>query len=119
MQDRTINNALVALLRVGGEQADLARQLMALRGVPVPRHLHDRPLSRGRCRRIVLDALQDGPKTVRQVGERIAERVPGITARQAGNRAYQALLRLEAAGQVRCDVGVWEGLELRQIIKAT
>lgn len=107
MQDRPINNALVALLRLGGEQAELARQLMALRGVPAPCFMQDRPLGRGRCRRIVLDALQDGPKTAREVGELVQAHVPGISARSAANRAYQALLRLEEAGQVRCEAGVW------------
>src|SRR6056297_2510421 len=107
MQDRTIDNALLALLRVEGEQAELARRLLALRGVPLPHFMQDRPLSRGKCSRMVLAALQDGPKACGEVGERIRAQVPGITARRANNRAYQALLRLEAKGLVRREGRVW------------
>jgi hypothetical protein len=87
--------------------AELARRLMALRGVRIPCFMQDRPLARGRCRKIVLAALQDGPKTVGEVGELLQAHAPGISARSAANRAYHALLRLEKAGQVRCEAGVW------------
>lgn len=107
MQDRTINNALIAVYRAGGEQAKIAAQLMAMRGVPIPARLHDRPLSRGKCRSLVLAALKDGPKTASQIGALLGSHVPGVTARGAANRAYQALLRLEAAGKVERDGRLW------------
>lgn len=45
MQDRTINNALLALYRKG-EGMEHVEALMAMRGVQKPAIMHDRPLSR-------------------------------------------------------------------------
>jgi hypothetical protein len=107
MQDRTINNALVAVYRAGGDQAKIAAQLMALRGVPIPPRIYDRPLSRGKCRSLVLAALKDGPKTTGQIGKIVQTHVTGITQTAAANRAYQALLRLEEMGRVEQDRRLW------------
>jgi hypothetical protein len=56
MQDRTINNALLALYRTG-DAREHVEALMALRGVDRPKCVHDRQLSRGKCKRIVMAAL--------------------------------------------------------------
>ena len=73
MQDRTIDNALLALHRRGGEQADLARAILALRGVPLPRHVRDRPLVRGRRKHLMLAALADRPATTLEAAEWVKE----------------------------------------------
>lgn len=108
MQDRTIDNALLALHRKGGEQADLARRILALRGVSLPRHLHDRPLVRGQCKRLMLAALSAGPMTTLEALEWVLAAVPGITRESAYQRAYLALLRLEDAGKLRRDGRIWQ-----------
>jgi hypothetical protein len=43
MQDKTINNALLALYRTGEARVHVDA-LMALRGIPAPKCVHDRPL---------------------------------------------------------------------------
>ena len=108
MQDKTINNALLALWRTG-EAREHVEALMALRGVDQPCRIHDRPLSRGKCKRIVLGCL---PCTASQAGETIQQHLAGVTRKAASNRAYQALLRLEAKGVVVRDFGP-EGCLLR------
>lgn len=75
---------------------------MALRGVNKPKRVHDRQLSRGKCKRIVLTCL---PCTTAQAGEAVQGYLDGLTRRMANNRAYQALLRLEAKECVVRDDG--------------
>lgn len=107
MQDRTIDNALLALHRRGGEQAALARKILALRGIPLPKAIHNRPLSRGRCTRLMLAALGAGPMTTLEAREWVLAAVPGISKASAYQRAFLALLRLERAGVVRREGRVW------------
>ena len=104
MQDRTINNALLALYRAGGEQAELAKPLLAHRGVPIPARIHDRPLSRGKCRRLMLAIL---PCTTSEAADAVQAALPGVSRRSANQRAYMALKRLEADRLLRCVDGVW------------
>ncbi len=101
MQDRTINNALLALRRQGGAQAHMAEALLILRDVPVPRVRQVQQLKRSQAGRVIVAALADGPMTASQLGEVILCLRPGITVHSANNRVYQALLRLEAKGVVR------------------
>lgn len=108
MQDRTINNALLALRKEGGTQGKLAEVLLDMRGVPVPVYYQDQPLYRGGTKRIVLDTLSDGPKSTQEFGSAIRQVRPDISARAAANRAYQALLRLEETGLVRREGRVWK-----------
>lgn len=103
MQNRTINNALLALWR-SGEAREHVEAIMALRGVEKPVRVHDRPLSRGGCRRIVMDCL---PCTTAEAGDVIQARVDGITRKAANNRAYCALVRLEDQSAVVRVSGVW------------
>ena len=107
MQDRTIDNALLALCRKGGEQAALARQILVMRGAPLPKVIHDRPLSRGRCARLMLAALSAGPITTLEAREWVLAAVPGVSGASAYQRAFLALLRLERAGMVRREGQVW------------
>ena len=105
MQDRTINNALLALRREGGEVQVLAEQLLALRDIPLPRCIHDRPLPRGACKRLALSLL---PCTSSVVADAIQQRLPGVSRKSAVQRAYMALIRLESSGLVRRDGRVWK-----------
>jgi len=101
MQDKTINNALLALYRTG-EAREHVEALLALRGVDKPVKLHDRPLSRGRCRRVVTACL---PCTTSQAADAIQATVSGITRKSAMHRAYMALCRLRDSGRVVQDFG--------------
>lgn len=103
MQDKTINNALIALCRRGDDQSALARDLLALRGVPVP-VFQDRPANRRAMRRLVLSMM---PCTTSDVASALQEALPGISRRRAVHRAYMALRRLEDVGLVGRDGRVW------------
>lgn len=108
MQDRTINNALRALCKAGGEQGDLAGRLLVMRGVDMPNPARDRPLQKGGCRRLMLDALRNGPQTTAELALVVQGAVPGISSRRAYHRAYMALYRLREAGLVGRDGRVWK-----------
>jgi hypothetical protein len=113
MQDRTINNALLALHR----QISLAKTdglehveaLMRLRNLPPPVRYQKNPLARGKTQAIILSELQTGPKTTRQLGSAILVVRPGQTLREAANRSYQALLRMQGKGLVCREGGKWKG----------
>ncbi|MEQ9259832.1 MAG: hypothetical protein RIG84_12110 [Roseovarius sp.] len=107
MQDKTIDNALLALRRQGGTQGKLAEVLLDMRGVQMPAVYHDQPLSRGGTKRIIMDRLRERPQTAPELTEAIREVRPHIARRDAYNRAYQALLRLEEKGVVRREGRVW------------
>lgn len=103
MQDRTINNALLALYRAG-EGLEHVEALMAMRGVEKPIRMLDRPLSRGKCKRLALSLL---PCTSSKIADAIQEAVPGISRKSACQRAYMTLTRLENRGMVRREGRVW------------
>ena len=107
MQDKTIDNGLRAIWRIGGEQADLAERLLILRDAKLPKFRRDRPLNKGGCRKIVLGMLADGPITSSQVADRLQELLGGIGRRSAINRAYMCLLRLERNGVVVREGRLW------------
>lgn len=48
MQDKTVNNALLALRRQGGPEGKLAEVLLDMRGVEWGRWVQDKPLKRGK-----------------------------------------------------------------------
>jgi hypothetical protein len=96
MQDKTVNNALMALHRTGEARVHID-VLMALRGFPEPKCVHDRSLVRGKCKRLALFLL---PCTTSVVADATQRELPDMTRTSAVNRAYQALLRLEEKGMV-------------------
>ena len=98
MQDRTINNALRAIYRKGGDQGKIAQTLLIARNVPIPRMAQNQPLRRGQTKAIVLSALAGGPKTTGQIGCEVAKLRPALTPKQATQRAYMALERLRVGG---------------------
>ncbi len=107
MQDRTINNALLALRREGGSQAKLADVLLEMRGIPLP-VMQFEPMARGEAARLVLGELKRGPVTCPQIADLIGIDRPDLPRRYALHRAYMALKRLEAKGRVRECGGVWK-----------
>ena len=106
MQDRTIDNALLALRRQGGSQAKLADVILELRGIPLP-VIQNEPMRRGEAARLVLNELKRGPVTCPQIADLIAIDRPDLPRRYALHRAYMALKRLEAKGLVWDDKPVW------------
>ena len=107
MQDKTINNAILALYRQGGDGMEHVKALMELRGLKPQRYYHRDPFRRGECKRVVLALLSEGPCTSSRLAERIQELKPGVTRRRAIHRAYMALVRLEGKGLVRREGRVW------------
>lgn len=107
MQDKTINNALLALRKQGGAQGKLAEVLLDMRGIPMPSCYQHLPLRRGAAKHLALEMLREGPKTTQEIGKEILHLRPEISQRDASNRAYQALLRLKDKGIVRRDGRAW------------
>ena len=100
MQDRTINNALRALYRKGGDQGQIAATMLIARNVLLPRMGQNQPFRRGQTKAIVLASLADGPKTTGQIGQEVAKQRPTLTPKQATQRAYMGLVRLRVIGVV-------------------
>ena len=113
MQDKSIDGALLALrkqiIRGQGDGLDHVEALLRLRGVDMPYVCPKRVnvARRGEAQRIALDALRDGPKTLREVAAYMAERRPGVSPEAALPRAGLALNKLRKAGAVRRDGRVW------------
>ncbi|WP_136634948.1 hypothetical protein [Pseudooceanicola onchidii] len=97
MQDKTINNALLALrkqiIREGGDGLDHVEALLAMRGVDMPRVLIA-TARRGEMGRMVLDALRDGPKTRAQLVEYIGALRPDVPTDRLYWRVDGALSKL-------------------------
>ena len=114
MQDKTINNALLALrkqiIRSNGARLEHVEALLEARGVPTPRVMPAKrqdAARRGHMSLIVLDALRDGPKPAIQVTAHVAPRRPEITPEAAKQRTSQCLTKLKVRGLVALDGLVW------------
>lgn len=105
MQDKTINNALLALRKQGGQQGKLADVLLDMRGVDAPRYYQNKPAKRGHSARFVMGALKDGPKTCPEIADMLDR--PDLTRKYQLQRVHNALLRLEVKGLVRHEGRVW------------
>lgn len=105
MQDKTINNALLALRKVGGQQGKLAEVLLDMRGVELPKYYQTKPAKRGQAARFVLNALRDGPKTCPEIADMLDR--PDLGRKYQIQRVYMALVRLEAKRVVRREGRVW------------
>lgn len=101
MQDKTTNNALLALYRTG-EARHNVEAIMDLCGVDRPQRMHDRPLRTGKRKRIVLAIL---PCTTSDVADVIQAELVGVSRKSAEQRAYMALCRLRDSGHVVQDFG--------------
>jgi hypothetical protein len=109
MQDRTIDNALIALHKAGGEQADLARQLLRMRGIEPPRLVSrcDDPFRRNHMRGAILEALIDGPKTGPEIVWHVMRYRDGWTFKDAQRRVSTALTKMKLTAIVRREGRVW------------
>ena len=105
MQDRSIDNALLALRKQGGQQGKLAEVLLEMRGIDVSMRYQERPAKRGETARFVLSMLKSGPKTCPEITDALDR--PDIRRSQKLQRVYMALVRLEAKGMVRREGRVW------------
>lgn len=110
MQNKTIDNAIRALCKAGGEQGELAGRLLVMRGIDLPEpSRYPKNAARHReTRQLVLAALRDGPKSASDIGAVIRAQKPELTMRAANNRAYMALYRLREAGLVERDGLAWK-----------
>jgi len=114
MQDKTINNALLALrkqiIREGGNGLGHVEALLQMRGADIPRVL---PLKRkdvagrGLMARLVLEALRDGPQTAEVVTAYVAPRRPELSQEAAKKRTALALTKMKKRGLVRREGRVW------------
>ena len=108
MQDKTINNALLALAKQGGAQGKLADVLLELRGVEWSGIVQDRPMKRGGTKEIIIQSLRSGAMTSWQLGGVLRQQRPDVGQRAAANRAYQSLRRLNDQKLVRRDGLLWQ-----------
>ncbi len=114
MQDKSINNALLALRKqiTRGDGVGLAHveALLALRGVHMPAVLPAKlpdAARRGHMARMVMDVLRDGPMTAREVAAYVSERRPEIDFDAAHKRAALALSKLKKAGLISREGRLW------------
>lgn len=107
MQGRTINNALLALRRDGGQVQELAERLLAMRGVNHLPRMIEAPAKRGQMQRLVLEALREGPKTRAALVEWIAPKRPDAPPDRLYWRVDGALGKLRRKGAVRREGRVW------------
>ena len=109
MQDKTINNALLALHKAGGEQANLARQLLRMRGIEPPRLVSrcSDPFRRYQMRAAILEALQDGPRTGPEIVRHVMQHQDGWGYKDAQRRVSTALTKMKQLGLVRREGRVW------------
>lgn len=110
MQDRTIDNALLALrkqiIRGGLEGRDQVEALLWLRGLPIPRTM-GYPACRGCMKRLILDALSSGPKPLCDVVAHVVAGRPELTGETAYHRTAQRLYRMKLAGLVWREGRIW------------
>jgi len=107
MQDRTIDNALLALRKQGGPQGKIAEALLDMRSVSLPAISLTKRMLRGQASRYILDALRDGPKTCPQIADLLGFDMPGLTRPELLQRVDNALRRVEAKGLVQREGRLW------------
>lgn len=107
MQDKTIDNALLALrrqiIRSKGEGLANVEALLVMRDVPMPKVLPAKKRDaarRGQMRALVLEALRDGPKPLREIVAHVEAARPELEPRAAYVRTTQALARMRAGERV-------------------
>ena len=107
MQDRTINNALLALRKQGGSQGKIAEALLDMRDVPLPNYYCTKQMRRGQASRFVLNALRDGPKTCPEIADLLGFDMPSLTRPELLQRVDNALRRVLAKGLVGREGRLW------------
>lgn len=114
MQDKSINGALLALLKAtirdDGEGLDHVEALLRLRGVPMPAVLpakSNNAARRGLMATLALGALRDGRKPLTAIVAHVADSRPEIDDRAAYVRTTQALAKLKRKGLVMREGRLW------------
>jgi len=114
MQDKTINNALLALrkqiIRGDGRGLAQAESLLRMRGVDMPRVLPAKRKDvarKGHMSKLVLDALRGSHMTTIEVADHVARNRPELTPEAAKKRAGLCLTKLKARELVRREGRVW------------
>ena len=116
MQDRTIDNALLALrkqiIRGDLDGLEQVEALLTMRGVRMPRVMPQwrEMQARGHeIRGIIKRTLQDGPKTLAEVAQAISDARGEDYSR---HRVAQVLYKMKLAGMVRREGRVWMTIQL-------
>ena len=113
MQDRTIDNALLALrkqiIRGNLKGQSQVETLLRIRGAAF-HSVYGKPQNparQGFMTWLVLEALRDGPKRVTGVAAHVATKRPDISPDAAYKRTGQVLSKLKVKGLVRREGRVW------------
>ncbi len=101
------NNALIELRKQGGPQGRIAEGLLLMRDVPLPRLTEFKQMRRGQTAKLVLDALQHGPKTCPEICDRMEQEQPDLPRYSTLSRVDNCLRRLRGKGLVRREGRVW------------
>lgn len=116
MQAKSINNALLRVRRDAyGRDAEAfhnAEALLRLRGVdlesqPLLRRYTIERFANGKMRRVIVSALRDGPKTMREIAQAVHAAKPDIGYKAAYKRAGVSLARYRAEGLVKREGRLW------------
>lgn len=114
MQDKTIDNALLALrkqiIRGDGKGLAYVESLLRMRGVDMPRVLPAKRQDvarKGHMSALVLDALRNGPKTTVEVAAYVAQGRPELSPEAVRKRTALCLTKLKKRGLVRREGRVW------------
>lgn len=115
MLDKTIDSALLNLrkqiIRGDGKGREHVEALLRMRGLDpasLPKIVvRSAPqLRRGETARLALLALANGPKRAAHVAAYVAAQT-GLTQKQADDRMYQVLCRLQDKGKVQREGRMW------------
>ncbi len=114
MQDRSIDNALLALrkqiIRGDGEGLEHVEALLTLRGIPMPRVYPAKcptTARKGSMALMLLEALRSGPKARPELVTYVEARRPEVPADRLYWRTDAALAKLHRRGLVRREGRVW------------
>lgn len=115
MQDKTIDNALLALrkqiIRWNLDGLAHVETLLGMRGVAMPAVLPPKKADaarRGQMRLLVLETLRDGPKPLCEVAAHVAARRPELPPDAAHRRTELCLGKMRAAGLVARVGRIWQ-----------
>ena len=114
MQDKSINGALLALRKqiIRGKLDGLehVEALLVMRGVHMPAVLPAKNANvayRGQVRKILCEALRDGPKTRAELVRYVAAKRPTLPPEVVYRRADQVLWKMKKAGMLCREGRVW------------